>query len=210
MSCHPPYHPSADLVQSPAVAWRLRGQRKGPVWFWSLHSSCSPSAGSYPAWLTAQTSTPLCPSHSLYIYAAPEDDRALKLSKLCIWTGITFLASMWSLWTIITWTLSSSSRIKSSLTLMSSASFLHSVSSSEILLLRDSVHSPLKYAQKNKTRTSERDRHSLEAVYQWLRQWHFSQKCMEINGLECIWCIKEVRHEINSGLALLTKELVSC
>lgn len=49
-------------------------QRTGPVLSWSQRSSCSPGAGSSPAWLTMLTSEPPCPSRSLYTSAAPAHD----------------------------------------------------------------------------------------------------------------------------------------
>lgn len=71
----------ADLVQSPAVSWRLPAQRTGPVWSWSLRSGCSPGAGSCPAWLTALTSAPLCLFHSPCIYEAPKQTRERRYSQ---------------------------------------------------------------------------------------------------------------------------------
>lgn len=62
------------LVLSPAASWRPPVQRRDPVWSWSQHSGCSPGAESSPAWLTALTSTPLCPSRSLCTSAAPVCD----------------------------------------------------------------------------------------------------------------------------------------
>lgn len=68
-----------DLVQSRAVSWHPPVQRRGRVWSWSLHWGCSPGAGSYPAWLTALTSTLLCLFHSLYIYEAPKRQQTYKI-----------------------------------------------------------------------------------------------------------------------------------
>lgn len=61
------------LVRSPAVSWRPPGQRRGLVWSWSQQTGCSPGAGFYPAWPTAPTLTPPCPSHSPCTYAAPRE-----------------------------------------------------------------------------------------------------------------------------------------
>lgn len=65
------YPPLIYLVLSPAASSHLPVRRTGPVLSWSQHWGCSPDAGSSLAWPTAPTSAPLCPSHSLYICAAP-------------------------------------------------------------------------------------------------------------------------------------------
>lgn len=66
------------LVQSPVASWHPPGQRTGPVWSWSQRSGCSPGAGSSPAWPTALTSEPPCPSRSLYTSVTPARDRNRK------------------------------------------------------------------------------------------------------------------------------------
>lgn len=71
------------LVQSPVASWHPPGQRTGPVWSWSQRSGCSPGAGSSPAWLTALTSEPPCPSHSLCTSVTPARDRNRKRK----WSG---------------------------------------------------------------------------------------------------------------------------
>lgn len=70
---------TAYLVRSLAASWHPLVQRRGPAWSWSQRWGYSPGAGSSPAWLTVLTSTPLCPSHSLYTYVAPRKQSGIKM-----------------------------------------------------------------------------------------------------------------------------------
>lgn len=70
------------LGQSRAAFLHLPEQRTGPAWSWSLHSGCSPGAGSCPAWLRALTSTPPCPSRSPCTSSAPAAKIGTRRTKM--------------------------------------------------------------------------------------------------------------------------------